>query len=147
MWLSFSIILMNPTEGVEFGLQKGSGNKYETVQKQVAAKGDLHFEFVAEIRMGKDGTYSFYGPFVQGPPAVRFVYIDIGTAAGQRSSNWSRRLKIPLTGISDEFLKEVLNGSDKKLETTVPGIGRDGGPNCGTVKPFKGWYQIGKGSK
>jgi len=147
MGVTFRIILLNPTEGVEFGLQKGSGNNYETIQKQVAEKGNLHFDFTAEVRMGKDGTYSFYGPFVQGPPAVRFVYIDIGTAAGQRSSAWSRRLKIPLTDISKELLKEVLNGSDILLETTVPGIGRDGGPNCGTVKPFNGWHQIAKGTK
>jgi hypothetical protein len=46
-----------------------------------------------------------------------------------------------------ELLKDALNGSDLLLETRVPGTGRDGGPNCGTVKPFTGWYQIGKGSK
>jgi Family of unknown function (DUF5990) len=27
----------------------------------------------------------------------------------------------------------------KVMETQVSGTGRDGGPNCATVKPFDGW--------
>jgi hypothetical protein len=147
MSLTFQIVLSNPTEGVEFGLQKGAGSLYETVQKQKAIKGDLQFDFKAEIKKGKTGEYSLQGPFVQGPPQGRFVYIDIGTYAGQAGSPWSRRLKIPLTGISQELLADVFNGQNKMLETKVPGTGRDGGPNCATVKPFEGWYQIEKGSE
>jgi hypothetical protein len=147
MSLSFHIVLSNPSEGVVFGLQKGAGNGYETVQKQKATKGNLHFDFMAEVKKGKSGDYSLQGPFVQGPPQGRFVYIDIGTAAGQVGSPWTRRLKIPLTGISQELLADVFNGQDKMLETKVPGTGRDGGPNCATVKPFEGWYLIEKGSK
>lgn len=147
MSLTFQIVLSNPTEGVEFGLQKGAGSRYETVQKQKATKGDLRFDFMAEIKKGKSGDYSLQGPFVQGPPQGRFVYIDIGTYAGQAGSSWSRRLKIPLTGISQELLADVFKGQNKILETKVPGTGRDGGPNCATVKPFEGWYQIEKGSE
>lgn len=147
MSLTFRIILKDPTEGVEFGLQKGAGNRYETVQKQKATKGNLHFDFIAEVKKGKSGDYSLQGPFVQGPPQGRFVYIDIGTAAGQVGSPWTRRLKIPLTGISQELLTDVFNGHNKILETKVPGTGRDGGPNCATVKPFEGWNQIEKGTR
>ena len=28
------------------------------------------------------------------------------------------------------------------METSVPGTGKDGGPNCATVKPFNGWKII-----
>src|SRR5689334_11406568 len=98
--VKFSIVLLQPPEGVDFGLQKGSGSNYETVQKQRSASGELHFEFTATIRRNKDSADpDFKGPFVQGPLQGRFVYIDIGTLAGQTDSVWSRRLKIPLKGI------------------------------------------------
>jgi hypothetical protein len=77
---------------------------------------------------------------VQGPANERFIYIDIGTYAGEPGATWGRRLKIPLKGISKEMISELLSGTGKMLETKVPGTGRDGGPNCGTVKPFGGWH-------
>ena len=45
----------------------------------------------------KDDLPNFAGPFVQGPAGERFVYINIGTYAGQLNTPWSRRLKIPLS--------------------------------------------------
>jgi uncharacterized protein DUF5990 len=77
------------------------------------------------------------GPFVQGPARHRFVYVDIGTYAGQADSYWSRRLKIPLEGIPAEVIR-----TGGVLETRVPGRGRDGGPNCATVKEFKAWKLV-----
>jgi hypothetical protein len=68
----------------------------------------------------------------------RFIYIDIGTAAGQ-ADIWSRRLKIPLTGITWSVIDQVNASSKAVLETHVPGTGKDGSPNCATVKPFDGW--------
>ena len=74
------------------------------------------------------------GPFVQGPPRQRFVYLDIGTSAGQMDSCWTRRLKIPLEGIQPKIIR-----TGGVLETRVAGTGRDGGPACATVKDFDGW--------
>jgi hypothetical protein len=82
----------------------------------------------------------FTGPYVHGTLSERFIYVDIGTCAGQFDSVWSRRLKIPLRDISPETIKLLLEGSALVLETKVPGTGKDGGPNCATVKPFSGWY-------
>jgi len=77
---------------------------------------------------------------VQGPTNGRFIYIGIGTLAGQLGSIWSRRLKIPLQGITWEMIEQLLDDSNSILETRVPGTGKDGTPNCATVKPFDGWY-------
>jgi hypothetical protein len=49
-------------------------------------------------------------------------------------------LKIPLTGITLNIIKDLSNDSHKVLEAKVPGTGRDNGPNCATVKPFSGWH-------
>jgi hypothetical protein len=62
--------------------------------------------------------------------------------AGLMNSVWSRRLKIPLKDISTETVKLLLNDASLILETKVPGTGKDGGPNCATVKPFSGWHLI-----
>jgi Family of unknown function (DUF5990) len=141
--LTFRIVLEKPPAGADFGLQKGRGNDYETVQRQRSGSGDLRFEFTARAKAdGKGAAPNLLGPFVQGPPDGRFVYLDIGTYAGQADASWGRRLKIPLSGLPADILDRVADHRDAALETRVPGTGRDGGPNCGTVKPFGGWKLV-----
>ncbi|MGB4771255.1 MAG: DUF5990 family protein [Chitinophagaceae bacterium] len=140
--VTLQIILNNPPSGVLFGLQKGSGSNYETIQNQMSGSGDLTFAFAVGVKgdKSKDDIPKLTGPFVQGPAGGRFVYIDIGTYAGQLNTVWSRRLKVPLSGITWDFLGSLTNQT--VLQTTVPGTGKDGGPNCATVKPFAGWVAI-----
>jgi len=140
------IILEDPPPGVDFGIQKGSGNKYETIQLQRSTTGDLHFEFTITLRSNTGNTPDFSGPIVQGPPNGRFIYVDIGTYAGVAGAAWSRRLKIPLTGITTQMVKSLLSGTNIRLTRKVPGTGKDGGPNCATVKPFPGWHLSGPDS-
>ncbi|MGH9627202.1 MAG: DUF5990 family protein, partial [Bryobacteraceae bacterium] len=81
--LNLRIILEKPSAGVDFGLQKGRGSVYETIQTQRSNGEDLRFEFTARIKADRnDAMPVFLGPFVQGPPGQRFVYIDIGACAG-----------------------------------------------------------------
>jgi hypothetical protein len=138
--LTLKIVLENPPSGVDFGLQKGSGNKYETIQIQRFSDKSLEFEFPVTVTLTKEGIPNFLGEFVQGPTSQRFVYIDIGTYAGQKGTFWSRRLKIPLTGITLNTIKELTTNGNKILEARVPGTGKDNGPNCATVKQFTGWH-------
>jgi Family of unknown function (DUF5990) len=141
--LTFRIVLEKPPAGVDFGLQKGRGNDYEVIQKQRSRTGDLHFEFTARATAGGKGEEpNLLGPFVQGPKGARFVYLDIGTYAGQADTIWSRRLKVPLSGVTAEIIDRVEMHAKVVLETRVPGTGKDGGPNCATVKPFGGWKLV-----
>ena len=135
--LFFKIFIQKPTPGVVYGLQKGKGSNYETTQKQISHSNDLIFEFTLQAKAGEDGNMVFLGPFAQGTPQDRFIYIDIGTCAGQTDTPWSRRLKVPLSGITQEQMNKLSDG--KALTAKVPGSGRDGSPNCATVKPFDGW--------
>ena len=138
--LTLRIIIEQPPAGVDFALQRGSGSNYEPVQRQRSQGQDLAFDFQPSIRDGvSDSMAALGGPFVQGPPRKRFVYVDIGACAGQIDSSWSRRLKIPLEGIP---VKAIRTGG--VLEARVPGTGRDGGPNCATVKDFEGWKVAGR---
>ena len=136
--LRLRIILESPPPGVDYGLQKGGGRNYEVTQKQRSKTGDLQFEFDARVKEGKDGSPVFLGPFVHGPPQERFVYLDIGTYAGQTDTQWSRKLKIPLREITWDMVKQASRPSNV-LETRVPGKAKDGSPSCATVKPFAGW--------
>ena len=138
--ITLQIILVKPTPGVMFGLQKGSGSNYETVQKQIPVSDSLSFKFTITVKgdRSKDEYPRFSGSFVQGPAGSKFVYIGIGTYAGQPDSIWSRRLKVPLTGITWNDIQSLSELSI--LQTSVPGTGKDGGPNCATVKPFAGWH-------
>ena len=136
------IILTNPPTGIDFALQKGKGSKYECVQIQRSEKAELQFEFPLHIKSNNENHIDFYGPFVQGPPNERFVYIDIGSYAGQKNTQWSRRLKIPLKGITIDKTDRMKNNQNRVLITYVPGTGKDGGPNCATVKPFEGWKWV-----
>lgn len=136
--LTCNIILKEPVPGVKTGLQKGSGNKHEILQIQQSSGNDLTYTFSIKVKTGKDEQPDFAGPFVQGPVGERFVYLNIGTSAGQMDSPWSRRLKVPLHGITWDMVKRAA-GPGRILQTTVPGKGKDGTPNCATVKPFDGW--------
>jgi hypothetical protein len=140
--VTLQIVLVKPTPNVAFGLQVGSGSNYETVQKQIATSGNLLFRFMAKVKgdRTKESFPKFSGSFVQGPSEKQFVYIDIGTYAGQADAIWSRRLKVPLTGITWNDIDSV--SGDSLLQAIVPGTGKDGSPNCATVKPFEGWQLI-----
>ncbi|MGH9162256.1 MAG: DUF5990 family protein [Vicinamibacteraceae bacterium] len=138
--LRVRIVLQRPPSGVAFGVQRGHGAAYATVQTQRSDGRDLQFEFSVALKAeNKRTTPDFGGPFVQGPPDARFIYIDIGRHAGQADSIWSRRLKIPLSGITWDAIDRGARDPQTMLETRVPGTGRDGGPNCAAVKPFDGW--------
>jgi hypothetical protein len=139
--LQLHLVLEAPPPGIDFGVQKGSGNLYETVFTQRSADKDLHFSFSIMVKgdPAKDDVPDFSGPYVQGKRLERFFYIDVGVSAGQ-AGGWNRRMKIPLYGISWALLKAA---AGKALHTRVPGTHKDGGPNCATIKPFAGWA-VGK---
>jgi len=127
--LRLRIVLEKPPAGVDYALQKGSGAKYQTEQLQRGDGNDLRFEFAL--------SETLRGPYVQGPTGGKFVYIDIGQAAGQLGTPWSRRLKVPLASITPELI-----AIGAILETRVIGTARDGGPACATPKPFAGWRAV-----
>lgn len=136
--ITLRVIVERPPGDVDFGVQEGHGSNYKTVQKQRFTNEDLRFEFPVRIQQGKNGQPNFLGPFAQGPASNRFIYLDIGTYAGQTNTPWSRRLKIPLAGITWPMIEQA-SGASVVIEVRLPGTGRDGGPTCGTVKESSGW--------
>ena len=141
--LKLRIVLEGPPPNVDFGLQMGKGNDYETIQRQRSRGKDLSFDCSVTVKNNRpDGLPNFLGPLAQGPPTARFVYVDVGQYAGETGTCWSRRMKIPLAGIDWEMVKQAAKGPSVFVEARLTGTGRDGGPACGTVRPAQGWKLI-----
>jgi hypothetical protein len=134
--LPLRLTFIDPPAGVLFAIQKG---KSEIVTPLLANGANLSFDLSVRVQERADGSPNFLGPFVQGPPASRFVYINSGTSAGQTDSCWTRRAKIGLIDITWELIKSATKKSGSVLEITIYGRTRDGGPVCATVKPLTGW--------
>ena len=137
------LVLVDPPAGVDFGIQRGHGTAFEALFVQQAKREDLSFDLSLTVSDNrKDGLPDFQGPFAQGPPANRFIYVDVGTYAGQRDTPWSRRMKVPLQGITWPLIRKVSSRPGRKLSARIPATGKGGGPNCATVKLLGDWHVI-----
>jgi hypothetical protein len=140
--LPLHITLVHPPRDVVFCLQRGKG---EIVSPVRATGGDLSFELSVRVRDGRaDGLPNFLGPFTQGPPAGRFVYVNSGTSAGEAGSCWTRRAKVPLAAITWPLIEAALAAPDAVLEARIAGVARDGGPACATVPLLEGGWHVAK---
>ncbi len=145
--LPIRLILVNPPAGVDFGIQKGKGAQYETLFAQQRKQRDISFDFSLTVKDNrKDGLPNFVGPLAQGTVEKRFLYVDVGTYAGKNDTQWSRRMKVPLGGISRSLIMKVANRPGHALSARIPGAGKDGSPSCATVK-LLGHWEIVKPSK
>ena len=141
--LQIRLVLVDPPSGVDYGIQHGSGSNYETLFVQQRKHEDVVFDFSLSIAENpKDGLPKFKGPFAQGPPASRFIYVDVGTYAGQKNTQWSRRMRIPLQGITWALIKQVTSKPGRRLAARIAGTGKDGGPSCATVQLLGHWQVI-----
>ena len=138
------VIVDDPVPGVDLRLQRG---KDELVEATRESAKHVTFDFTARVGTPlPTGAPNFLGPFTQGPPAVRFVYIRVGRSAGQANTPFDRRAKIPLGGIGTDLLAKALK-SDAVLEVHIPGRGKDGTPTCATVKLPPGSWKVSAGSE
>src|SRR6266550_6566994 len=127
--LALRITVLHPPPGVTFRVQRG---KSELVEPDRVDNDAISFEFTVRLGARERGkSPNFLGPFAQGTPSSRFVYVNSGTYAGQKDTLWSRRAKIPLAGISWSLIQKSRGGV---LETKIEGTGSDGGPVCASVR-------------
>ncbi len=130
------ILVVEPPEGVIFAVQRG---RDELLPPEARIGDTLVFEFSLRIADADAQPPRLVGPFAQGPPATRFVYVNSGTLAGQPESYWTRRAKVPLRGISQALLQAALKQTGSRIEASIRGTGRDGGPACASVPLLSEW--------
>ena len=128
------LTVADPVPGVHYSLQD---QKSMPVEPRTADEGPLVFDI--PVCLHPDGRLT--GPFVRREgPERRFVYIAIGTAAGDCSSAWSRRAKIDIHDIPAALLDHARAGG--VLAVDIPGRDRNGCPACATVRPLDGWRPL-----
>ena len=133
--LQLRIRVTEAPSNVRFQVQRGREDLLPPVRRSSTS---MEFEFSVRLGTQKDGSPNFLGPFAQGPPNGRFVYVNSGTLAGDAQSCWTRRAKVPLGGISWKLIDES-RSSDGVVEAEIGGVAKDGGPACGTVPLRHGW--------
>ncbi|MGD2133429.1 MAG: DUF5990 family protein [Maricaulaceae bacterium] len=129
------LVVDGPAPGVAHSLQD---KKSRPVDAKISKNGAaLAFEFPIRFSAGP----RFYGEQVRSEgPERQFVYIGVGTGAGQSGSCWSRRMKIDIHKIPQTQLDKAAKG--KVLEAVVDGLGEDGTPACATVVPRQAWRAV-----
>lgn len=132
MELPLRVVVEEPVPGVAVAMQCGGPHNVTLVRPVQDSAEALVFDFeVAVEGTIADGRPRLLGPFVQGPPNGRFVYLTIGVAAGQFDSPWRRRTKIPLGGLTLAMIEGLPPG--RRLAAHIAGKARDGSPACASV--------------
>lgn len=129
--LPIRLTVLMPPPGVTFAVQRG---KDELLSPWKASAESLVFDL--SIRVGErkaDAAPNVLGPYAQGKPDDRFLYLNSGTMAGQAGSCWTRRAKIKTGGITWKLIEQTLATAGAVLEGQIDGRAKDGGPCCATI--------------
>ncbi len=122
----------DPVPGVAMALQRGASAKAELVAPASRSASAVAFDLdVVVAGRLPDGQPRLLGPYVQGPPDARFVYLCVGRYAGQADAEWARRMKVPLGGLGWEAIEALPPGA--RLSGRVAGRDREGEPACASV--------------
>jgi hypothetical protein len=124
------ITVVEPLANVTMMVQRG---KNELLPPGQTSPDGLSFDFKITVDLAA-GDPNFLGPFTQGPKSARFIYVNSGTYAGQHQTGWGRRAKLSLMNVTREQVNQILAKRGSRLETSINGVGADGGPTCATVK-------------
>ena len=125
--VKFRIVVTEPLPGVSMQVQRGKDELLPPTKNGSS----LVFDFEISVDIS-NGVPNFLGKYAQGPKDARFVYVNSGTYAGQHPTPWGRRAKLSLMSITKEQIEKALKGST--IEVKMPGVGKDGGPTCASVK-------------
>lgn len=131
--LQIMLVVTAPPSGVRFAVQQGR----DGLLPPCASAPDA-VSFALTMQLGPalaDGSFNFRGPFAQGTPTERFIYVNSGTYAGQPGTPWERRAKIKLAGMPRQLVEAAVGRPDCAIEGRFHGVARDGGPVCASVPP------------
>jgi hypothetical protein len=134
--LVIRITVLRVPPGVTFAIQRG---KHELLAPSRSKDGSLIFDLSVRVSERKGGgSPNVSGPYAQGKPGDRFIYLNSGTMAGQSESCFTRRAKIKTGGITWKLVQRAC-AEGAAVETQIDGTAADGGPCCATVPLLGGW--------
>jgi hypothetical protein len=136
------ITVLGPPPGVAFAVQRGRDDLLPPTRATAA---EVSFDFTVRVAPSSTGgAPNFLGPFAQGTPGDRFVYVNSGQRAGDADSCWDRRAKVRLAGITWELIDRVAPETGSVLEARIVGTSGDGGPVCASTPVLGGGWAIGQ---
>jgi len=131
--LPIRIVVEGPVPGLALALQQGQAAKARLVPPIRRSAEAVAFDLDVTVEGSlPDGRPRLLGPFVQGPPGARFVYLSVGRFAGQATSEWAGRVKVPLSDIS--WAKIEALGPGARLLARIAGQSPKGGPALASVR-------------
>jgi hypothetical protein len=127
--LRLRITVVDPPPDILWALQLG---RDEIVQPSARTKTRITFDFTVEVVAAETAGFRLRGPAVQGRRGGRFVYLRMGSYAGQDcAAGW--RAKISLEGITRKLIESAKAKRSGVLEAQFAGSAKNGGPACATV--------------
>ncbi len=87
----------------------------------------------AVVTPAPDGAADLKGPYIQGPPGGRFIYLNWGTVDGPGEFAMFRRAKLWLTAVPSEVVSRAAD-----LGVLVGRLGLTdlkGNPTCASIRP------------
>jgi hypothetical protein len=127
-----------PGEALRLGIQRGT-----VVIDDVLGEGDeIPFSFSVTVRP-RQGGIDFGGPFVQGRPGERFVYLCWGTRDEAGGWEMERRAKIPLVGITPAQA-ETAGRTGQPIEAALEMTDARGRPVCASYPPDRIAWRVAK---
>jgi hypothetical protein len=92
------------------------------------------FDVDVDLRTGRDGRLEPRGPYVQGRPGERFIYLSWGDVDGDGRFEMFRRLKLWIGRLDEELLRRA-DAPGHRLELRLALADGRGGPVCGSGDP------------
>lgn len=143
--LQIVLTVVQPPPGVLFAVQRG---RDELLPPYASTAESLSFALTVKLGSARaDGSFNFLGPYAQGTPDDRFVYVNSGVRAGQADTPWERRAKIKLGGIPRELVEAAAGVPHRAVQAHIHGTKRDGGPVCASVAPPAIAWQLVNGGQ
>jgi hypothetical protein len=104
---------------------------------------DLAFELTLTVSgQLASGVPRYLGSLVHGPANERFVYLRIGTMAGDAESCWTRRAKIHLSEITWAMVEQARTSPGSVILGRFGGTAKDGGPSCASLRVLEAGWEV-----
>jgi hypothetical protein len=87
----------------------------------------------ATVTSAADGGVDLKGPYIQGPPGGRFIYLNWGAVDTSGTFTMFRRAKLRLDAVAPEVLRSAQEQGTLVARVTLTDSG--GGPICASVRP------------